>query len=301
VRTALALLAALTTLASVTADAATASRRLKPANDAPRLRVAVGGGTLSIYHVTRRAAPAEYRIQGPTAVRVLSRFLYDGEAPSATHPYEFSVTIDGVELRRLSHDAVVARGSTLEGGGAIGALRRDVVQIPAGTHRVKIAPLDDGTRLALRVFRGDGRASTTTWIPYAPESYVRPLILQGRDSETTYYRFTTEQPAVLELAGPLRLRVRSRLDFGHRRGRHQTYVIKVFVDGDLVQSWPLETRASHISTYPDLPEITPGVARDLELELGRGRHQIEIALDCTTARAACLRVLIPERAVTNGT
>jgi hypothetical protein len=251
--------------------------------------------------VTSGNRPLEYRIDGPTPIRVLSRLLAGDEVQAAPVRYALRLEIDGVELRVLEYESQVSTTVRLPDDQPIHALEKSIVHIPAGSHKVRIVPAGAGTRVALRVFLGDGTPRSIRWVPYVPDTYERPIRLHGRDSEVVYYRFTAETPVTLHLNGPTRLQIRSRLDFGAQRGYSQTYALKLFVDGRLERTWRLKARASHTSIYPDLPEITPGVSNDVTLEVPAGRHELTIGLDCTTAGSAALRLFIPESAVTNGT
>ncbi len=276
-----------------------ATTRLRPSNDAPVVKVRVGTRQRT-YYLATADQPVEFRVNGPTPIRVLTRYLFDGEPGDETVDYALRFEIDGVELRTLNQESRVSAQAMTEDRRAIGSLVKQLVQIPGGSHTLRIFPLAEETSVVIRVFRGDGQPRTIKWVAFAPETYDQAIRLHGRDSEVIYYRFNTELPVTLVLNGPTRVKVRTRLDFGMERGYSQNYAIKISVDGELLQSWSLKARASHTSSYPELPEITPGVGRDVDFEVPAGRHEIAIALDCTTAQAASLRLLIPERAVTNG-
>jgi hypothetical protein len=286
-------------LALGTSPVAAAASRIRPSGEPEAVKIRVER-KLRTYHLATSRSPVEYRIDGPTPIRVLSRYLFAAGSDQQVVSYGLRIEIDGVELRTLSEEAVVSTRSTLADGEVVGSLEKAVVQIPSGSHKVLISPVEAGISVALRVLHGHGRPKQVKWVPYAPDTYEKPVRLHGRDSEAIYYRFNVDVPVTLSINGPLRVRVMTRLDFDHENGYSQAYVIKTFVDGEQIQSCPLKTRASHTSTYPELPEVTPGVARDVLFDVPEGRHEVTITLDGTTAKSASLRILIPEKAVTNG-
>ncbi|MFH1279923.1 MAG: hypothetical protein ABIK65_16290 [Candidatus Eisenbacteria bacterium] len=285
-------------LAFAAADAGAASKRIHPTNDAEKITLRIGRGN-STYHVATAEKPFEFKIKGPTPIRVLSRLLFGGGTPADPTRYRVRLEIDGVELRTVGETTGPAGDSDF-GGDPVGDLCKRVLTIPAGTHKVRVYPIERDLRIAVRLFRGDGRTRKPVWVSYAPETYERAIRLHARDSEYTYYRFSTGTPVTLSVHGPLRLRIMTRLDFGVERGYYQNYAIKCFLDGELIRTHNLRARPSHTSNYPDLPEITPGTGETVEMEVPKGLHRIEIGLDCTTGETASMRIMIPKRAVTNG-
>lgn len=277
-----------------------ASSRVMPSGEAEAVRIRIGNKR-STYHLATRARPVEFEVSGPTAIRVLSRCLVVDEVADEPILYRLRVEIDGVEVQQLSEGAVISTGATLASGEAVGTLERSIVQIPTGKHRVRICPVGEGRGVALRVLLGEGRSKRISWVSYAPDSYEKAVRLHTRDTETIYYRLTVDHPVTFSINGPLKARVMTRLDFGAENGYSQAYVIKASIDGQLVLSSVLKSRGSHTSTYPELPEITPGVGRDVTFEVPEGKHEVTIALDATTTRSASVRILIPQKAVTNET
>lgn len=275
-----------------------ASKRIHPTNDAEKITLQVGRNS-STYHLATAERPFEFKIKGPTPIRVLSRLLYEGGASAGPTRYRVRLEIDGVELRTVGETTEPSGDSAFDGE-PVGEIRKRILTIPAGTHKVRVYPVEENASIALRIFQGDGRTRKLVWVSYAPESYERAIRLHARDSEYTYYRFSLGTPVTLSVNGPLRLRVMTRLDFGVERGYYQNYAIKCSLDGNLIRTHNLRSRPSHTSTYPDLPEITPGTGETIEIEVPKGIHQIGIALDCTTSETASLRIMIPKRAVTNG-
>jgi hypothetical protein len=275
-----------------TAYAAAKTRVLKPEPGAPSIKVHIGKKTKR-YYATTRVKPVEYRIGGPIAIRVMSRCTYPSPSLARTTRYNLLVEVDGVPLRTISERAPVSRSARGLAGTPIGALQSGVIRIPAGQHRVRIAP-NEATTILVRVLTGTGRRPIGHMVPYQPETFVRAMRVHENDQESTVYRFTSAQPIRLALRGPVPVRLVTRLDFGMDTGVTQNYVIRVMLDEKPFKTFPLKATASHTASYPDMPEIAPGKARSVALVIPRGIHQIVVLLDGTTADGATARIEIPQ-------
>ncbi|MCA9758318.1 MAG: hypothetical protein KDA27_21160 [Candidatus Eisenbacteria bacterium] len=280
-------------------SAQSASKRILPQGSPEKIHALIGKKS-STYHVATSAAPLAIDIQGPSSIRILSRLLLGSDPPEDPILYRVCVEIDGVVIQTVERTATRSSDARQEGGKPIGSLGRAVVRIPEGTHRALIYPLGEDTRVALRLFHGGTPTSKVKYVPFAPASFERPILIHSGDSEATYYRFTPEIPVTFMINGPVRMKALTRLDFNHERGYSKSYAIQISIDGTLHRTSRLTAKASATSIYPDLPDITPGVGKTFYLDVPEGRHEIAIALTNTTANAAAIRLLIPKKAVTNG-
>jgi hypothetical protein len=266
--------------------------KIDPTSHAGAMEIDLGGKT-SLYHKATKLHPLKFRVSGPLAVRVLSRYLFENPDRAEPTTYEFVLAIDNLEIKNITETANVSREATVNGG-PVGSLERAIVRLPAGDHEVRVSPLGEDDAVALRLFKGDGKKPKLKWVTFAPQVYEKAIRLHGRDSEVTYYRLTGNHNVEVKLRGPMRLKVMSRVDFGMERGHTQAYVIKVLLDDKEWKSHPLKSRASHISTYPEMQGITPGMGKEFRLKVPEGEHKVTLVLDCTTAEGASVRILVPE-------
>jgi hypothetical protein len=260
------------------------------------VKIRLGKKKLSNYDRGSKLKPVEYSVHGPTPIRILNRFLLASLSSPVPSELTYRIEIDGRALRTVKSKAAPSRTARLSGGGAVSVLSTRFVQVPAGIHRIRVYPVDDRVLLAAKVLRGSGK-KVSGWTPFAPESFERALRLHIKDSETTAYRMTPEKPVGLTLFGPMKLRATSRLDFGSAAGMTQAYVLKVALNGKPWKSFSLKARASHTAVYPEMNEITPGMAKTVVLSVPSGRNEIVFALAGTTAGGGTLQLHVPKRAL----
>ena len=269
------------------------SNRIRPAASAGSVKVMIGkkSGT---YHKATKAKPVEFTIKGPATVRILSRYMFPSPELAKATSYAYRVEVGTTTLRTETRKAGISKQATLEGGLKVGTLEKSTIRFPAGTHRVRIVPVDGGASIAVRILKGTGKKVTTRWTSFQPDAGVKAVRLHEKDQESTVYRFGPAQPVTVSLRGPLKMRVTTRLDFGLTHGVTQSYVIKSTLDGKPWKSFTLKSTASHTATYPDLAQITPGTGRSFELDVPSGPHRIMLELTGTTAAGASARIQIPQ-------
>jgi hypothetical protein len=273
-----------------------AVKRVKPTVHAGVVKLRVGK-RVSSYHRTTQARPAEFTLQGPVRLRVMARNIF---AAAGAAPILLRLELDGKSMKTLRLKAAISKKATLVDGGPVGGLYRAAIDVPSGTHTVRVVPEDASGTAAVRLFKGNAaRGGKIKWVAFAPQTYERPLILRTGDKEETWYRFTAQKPAEMTIRGPLRLEISTRLDFDQHAGTSQGYVVRAFIDAKS-EGYSLKSRASQVGIYPEMGEIVPGLAQTFMIKVPAGTHQVSLRLDGTTATGATVRILVPERELKAG-
>ncbi len=279
-------------LAGLALDATVASgarSRPRPSKHDGTVRIIDGGKGYTFYRA-EADSPVFYTLRGPATYRISARNLEPGRGVQ-----RMAVEIDGQTTRIMTLSGRSSKTAT-QPSGEVGRLARATIKLPAGRHKVALVPQSPEGAVAARIVEGQ-TARKVQWIAFAPDGYERALRCLSGDAETTWYRTTPAKPVVTTVRGPLRMKVTSRLDFGASNGYTQSYVIRVALDGRPWKSYSLKSRSSHTCSYPELPELTPGGARDIMIEIPAGLHKVEMILDGTTSTGAALQIRVPKQEV----
>ena len=280
-------------IAGTFAPALSGSKRVQPTSHAGRAKVQIGAKSSS-YHRATKAKPAVFQVTGPTKLKLILRSL----PPAAgTRAQSVRISIDGKEAKALELKAAASTKARLADQRAVGNSRTRTLDIPPGMHKVRVTPLAAGDAVGVRAFRRTVARTAIKWVTFAPERFERSLRVRSGDRETTCYRFTPSQPIGLTVHGPTRLKVATRVDFDQAAGSTLAYVVRAYLDGHPLESHAMNSRVSHTVTYPELPEIVPGLAREFTLSVPSGTHVVELRLEGTTAPAASATIRVPESSV----
>jgi len=115
--------------------------------------------------------------------------------------------------------------------------------------------------------------------------YLKPTNFQKKvttlisGKSRSYYSLDAEQPSVINLVGPGKLRVITRGRFIPKEGDKIAYEILYTVDGgEKVNVRFRGVERSKNATYKNGSLGVPGRSEDFEIELGRGNHTVEFTL-----------------------
>jgi hypothetical protein len=93
--------------------------------------------------------------------------------------------------------------------------------------------------------------------------------------QTTYHRFDAAQALSFKAAGPLRLKVLTRLVIPNSREK-DSYALTVVRDGVQVDSMAFDTVPAEKAFYVALDSVRPGVIRRFYIDVPTGEHAYEI-------------------------
>lgn len=289
-----ALAAVVLLVAGTFAPALSGSKRVQPSSSAGRVMVQIAKKSSS-YHRATRSKPAVFQVTGPTRLKLILRSLPPAAGERAQ---SVRISIDGKEAKAVELKAAASRTARLAADQRpVGTSRTRTLEIPPGLHKVRVTPLAAGDEVGVRAFRRTVARATTKWVTFAPETFEQSLRVRSGEREETCYRFTPEKPVGLTVHGPTRIRAITRIDFDQNTGTTLAYVVRAMIDGRPVESHALSARVAHTVTYPERPEITPGLAREITLKVPQGTHQVEFRLEGTTAHGATAILRVPESSV----
>ena len=291
------LLAPVLVLALLAGDAFAAWTSLRPQNSR-RQKIEIDGKVRSYYELDATHA-TEFELNGPAEIRVYSRVPYSRGVKGER--YSFSYTIDGENPTVLRHKISRSRTARLvDEGDRMSIGRRDLIKIGPGTHRVRIELADSPVetvyvRLRKQYLNPIPRGSNIDKVPHAHHG-VREVVV--RETRVPYYALRTGEDIKVEVIGPTFMKVIARLDWNTAMSGRQRYMIKAFEDGQLKNTYVLESQRSDVAIYDEKQDSVPGKGDVFYIEVPPGRHEYMLQFK-DSGREVNMRCLIPRSSLRN--
>lgn len=262
---------------------------VKPEESAGTVEIRVDSKTLRYHSFDCRNA-LSFLIEGPLKVKVLTRLRMAEDAGEA--PYRIIINRDGVRTQTV--EVATSRsgraGHIGLAGFSPGAIRRIFIDVPSGFHTYRMSSVG-GAVVDARVFTSPDAAVGLASV--APMEHAGAEILCYKDKELTYYRLTRESPAVLEVTGPMSVKVNARLLFDAVMSDKQAFVLGVSERGKIEQFYKIETVPSKTVVCRDRRERTPGALRSFTLEVESGVHVYDLRLVEARSDELLIKLYIP--------
>ncbi len=231
------------------------------------------------YLVLSSQKPVVCTVTGPRRVKVISRYIAEDGDPEDQR-FGVAISLDGTETLRKTFRARIKEGLTVCGASAdrtVSVLHRAYVDIPSGSHELKITGTSAGTgEVVCRLFRQNKRKKSGT-VPFAPEGYAELATLQFESGkQSTYYRFGADAPLAFSVSGPTSLQLYTRLDFFPGMLGSQKYTVEVWRDGAVWRAFHYDATRLANAFYPSQLDVLPGARKKLRISVPDGLHHFEV-------------------------
>ncbi len=271
---------------------------IRPAEGGSKVMVEVNGKKRTYWRVEDRA-PVDLELNGPAVLRVISRapwkLGYKGKK------YGLVWSIDGGEERSIRHSIRRSQVARLaKKGKRLAESRTDEIRIPPGTHRVRLR-LGEGAadhlllRLKKRFIHPIPKGRNIDKLPLV-HGEVREVVV--RENAVTYYTLASGDELEAEVIGPTFMKIISRLDWNPTMSGPQRYMLRIFEDGELKNTYVLKGRRSDVAVYADKRDSVPAKGEVLYVEVPEGRHKYTVRFK-DSGREVNLRFLIPRNSLRN--
>lgn len=234
------------------------------------------------YYLLTKVKPLEFRIVGPAWLRVYTR-LWWPESCTGKATYALSLWQEEVQ-RPLVFETEISPSSYGPEGKKVGKWRSFYIQVPAGENQYRLT-LDQapaGT-VGVRFSLEEPAEWQEVHLPGSPLT----LVEEGR--RIMFHELRRDVPLEVVVAGPCRVRVRVRLNYGPGLEGKQNFVLSVRENDSLLQTANFRTARSG-AVYENKAEIVPAKEETMRFRLGRGEHRLELRLSGTLASSAAVRV-----------
>ncbi len=242
------------------------------------------------YYLLTRKGPVEITVDGPTSLKVHTCLQWREEM-EPIQTYKLIVQEDGYREKVVSKTTVKSASALSPPDQRWGESRYFLLQVPQGEHVYRFslweAAADTvGLRFAF--------AEPKDWLSLVPARHGGVLEAVEGEKEETYYLATPERSVILEITGPERLKVVSRLNYDPTVTGVQGYTIVVEEKGVELEKKAFRTYKSEVAEYSERGDLIPSKADRLYLDVPKGEHTLDFRLVGTLARSVSLQFLIQE-------
>ncbi|MBI5059172.1 hypothetical protein HZB60_05235 [candidate division KSB1 bacterium] len=253
-------------------------------------------GKLREYYQLDASAPIEITIKGPAKLRLLSRVVL----PSATDTADYSYVVDrkgGSKSLTVKHTSFRSEKTAFSGQqeGAVAESRTRTLDVPAGEQTYVISlPGTSPQRLLFRFGRNTDSFDGSKVVAMTPSEFTTQADLLTKEETLTYYRVGPGDRVVLNLVGPVTLKVLARIEFDPTMNGKQKWKVAVWEDGAVKSTYGLSAAKSEATSYKLTSTLVPSAAEVFYIDVPPGSHRYEFALP-EDQRSCLMRYLLPQR------
>lgn len=226
------------------------------------------------YFVLTRKQPVEIKVSGPTWLRVYTRIPWTGEK-KGTKLYKIILQEDDTRERFITLESEYSKVSRIDKI-RLSKWRSFYINVPEGIHIYRFihwrAPGDT-------IFLRFTNESPGKWQDITPLSYNTKLELVEDEKVINYYETTPEKPVILEIEGPKKLKIISRLNIKSGAQGEQVYSINIKEKGKTIKSTTYRAHPSETVHYNNRPGILPSNPHTIFLNVRKGIHRYEFYIE----------------------
>lgn len=237
-------------------------------------------------------------VQGPGLLKLIVRGVDPSEGDSTSYSlrvFDNGAGLDSVKIHPVLNE-VDWKGRDERSTKA----HRVPLHLPSGRHLIRVALAGTGVQAAgVRYsFRKGGAAEAETEFQAsgARES-VQVLV---KEKSRDYYVTDGDSPVTLDLIGPTRLRLVSRLIFRPGARGRQAYQLDLEQDGAALPSQAFDTTKSSVAECVSHPDWILGKGKTAYLDIPKGPHRVRVRAANNESPGVAVRFSIPEKDLANG-
>lgn len=242
------------------------------------------------YLLLVKNSPLTFSAEGPTYLRVYTRIFWPKDK-MGSQIYKLILQENKVDENIITLESEKSEVTKDKRGRPLSKWRSFYIEIPEGLNDYKITHWSSPNDTILLKFAYE---SPKKWTEIQASAYNSTIEAVEEERILRYYELKRNDEIILNINGPARLRVISRLNFDEKMIGDQNYTIAA-EDGGNIEKFSLKCYKSQIITYRDRKNIVPSNARSFHINLKEGRHSLKFTLTGTIAESAALRFLVEEK------
>ncbi|MBI4721502.1 MAG: hypothetical protein HY769_00610 [Candidatus Stahlbacteria bacterium] len=233
-------------------------------------------------------------VKGPTRLKIRTRIELP-EGFKGKEKYKIEVVKDGKQSKEFVISTEPSKVSSITGKkNTISKPKNVYLDVPSGTHKFSLRLTEPKNGIGyVRFYR---TLRKLKYASFSPQTYSSVEKILVKEKERTYYKATKEKGVTVEVVGPTKLKVMTRLEFTPQMQGEQTYGLQV-IEGEK-KEFTFKTKKSDVSSSASKGQYTPGVGKTVLLSVPKGTHKYEFKP--IGANSILLRLFIPEKDVGKG-
>jgi hypothetical protein len=238
----------------------------------------VSEGKSRVYYPLSAHHASRIELKGPGVLYLYTRAHLVAKSTDEAR-YTLRYTLDKGESELYDADGVIhAENAQYKDPtfGTPGDLKELRLSIPHGHHSLEVLLADSTTRVHARYLFSPRKARSLKWVSLAPLPPTEPIDLFAGEEAAHYYRFSQEKPMRIEIIGPTKLRVMTRVENSFNMKGRANYRLQIRQEGQVVQSYQLSSKRSETTSYKNNQKLVPGKAREVVFIVPKGRQRYEL-------------------------
>lgn len=285
------------------ADAAKSTKKWLDAVPTAAKSVEIKGKTTSSnYYPLDKTTPVSVKVVGPGTLKVYTRSEIPGKSKETI--YGLAVVRDGTKHYLISRSAKVSKAEVVGENKRIGESKTVTFKVPKGTHEYqfklpKDSKLDGYARFVFAEKLVAPKVDEEIkYIPFLPRKFSEEVRIVVKEEEYIYYRVNTSKVVELEVIGPAKLKIVSRLEFTSQMHNDKPYRLQISNEKEIVQTNPLKGKISATASYRHPTDLVIGRGDTSFLKVPDGRHRYTFTAPDSEG-SVLLRFYLPEKALGN--
>jgi hypothetical protein len=241
------------------------------------------------YTILTNTEPVRITVEGPTYLRVYTRIPWPKENTGSAI-YKVILQKNEMDEEIITFESEVSKVTKDKIGRRLSKWRSFYIEVPEGSNTYTILHWSSPNDTILLNFRYE---SPKEWMEIRATDYASTIETIEEEKIIQYYELAKDGSVKVEITGPTKLRVVTRLNYDTKMLGEQNYTILVNDNGNEAKH-SLRCYKSEIIEYKNRKEVIPSNARNIYINIGSGRHVITFTLSGTIAQSAAVRFLVEE-------
>ena len=243
------------------------------------------------YNILTKGKPISFTVEGPTYLRVYTRIPWSKET-KGNKIYKLILQENEIEEKIITLESEVSKVTKDKAGRPLSKWRSFYIEVPEGKNHYKITHWSSPKDTILLKFTYE---SPKEWMDIPATDYKTVVESIEEEKLIKYYELEKDSELTLEIDGPVKMKISSRLNYDEKMEGNQNYTIVVSDNGKELEKFFLKCYKSDIIQYKDRKEIVPSNASNFYIDLQEGRHILKFSLSGTIAQSVSLRFLVEAR------